>query len=81
MLPLKTNNDVVFDPHNPEHRKAYFILRFHHRQTPGLRFKLLPGYYTIPAMCEDRLKYAVFDHQEIDDVLAMRFPRPELTVS
>lgn len=79
-MTLKKQELEIFDPNNPEHRKAYFILKFHGRQHPTLRFKLLPGYMNIPAMMNDRLKFCCFDQQEIDDVLAMEFPPPELRV-
>lgn len=78
---MKKTELEVFDPNNPEHRKAYFIMRFHNRQHPTLRFKLLPGYMDIPSMMLDRLKYTAFDQQEIEDVINMRFDPPQHKIS
>lgn len=58
MQKFNQNNEVLFDPKNPEHREAYIRLRVNGRQTPGLRFVLEHPFLNIPAMMEYKLSLA-----------------------
>jgi hypothetical protein len=46
---------VKFDPKDPEHRRAYALIRYRGQLHPSLRFVLEEGYGSIISMMQDKL--------------------------